>query len=84
MLAPLQRVFTRVDPRGCRAWRALAKEWMGAVAGFKSLRGVQRWKDLRAAIALQLLSNDPSLQQASLKCLKVQMCPFFPNRFDTV
>jgi hypothetical protein len=55
-----------------RAWRALAKEWMLAVGGFKSLKGVQRWKELRAAVALQLLSNDPSLQQAALKCLKVE------------
>lgn len=54
-----------------RAWRALAKEWMLAVGGFKSLKGVQRWKELRAAVALQLLSNDPSLQQAALKCLRV-------------
>lgn len=54
-----------------RVWRALAKEWMLAVGGFKSLKGVQRWKELRAAVALQLLSNDPSLQQAALKCLKV-------------
>ncbi|BDA46528.1 probable small subunit processome component 20 homolog [Coccomyxa sp. Obi] len=55
---------------GARAWRALAKEWMAAVAGFKSLRGVHRWKEVRSAVALQLLASDPSLQQAALKCLK--------------
>ncbi len=44
---------------------------MAALAGFKSLRGVTRWKEVRSAVALQLLASDPSLQQATLKCLKV-------------
>lgn len=58
--------------RACRAWRALAKEWMAALTLFKSLKGVHRWKELRSAVALQLLASDPSLQQAALKCLKVR------------
>lgn len=41
------------------------------VGGLKGGKGLARWKEIRRAVALQLGDLEPSVQQAALRCLKV-------------
>ena len=60
-----------MDIRFGRLWKGPAKEWLSLVGGLSGVRGLYGARSLRSAVARQLLNNDPSVQQAALKCLKV-------------
>ena len=56
---------------GGRAWRSRMRSWLLLLGVFKSARGLPRTDELRRGVALQLMEDDPQLQVAALKCLKV-------------
>lgn len=55
----------------CRAWRAHLKEWLAVVAAAKSPASLYQGKQLKLAVAGLLADQDSSVQQAVLKCFKV-------------
>lgn len=41
------------------------------VGGLKGGKGLAQWRKVRRAVALQLGDTEPAVQQAALRCLKV-------------
>ena len=42
------------------------------LGGLKGAKGLHRWREVRRAVALQLMDVEPAVQQAALRSLKVQ------------
>lgn len=56
---------------GGKAWRDQLREWLAFLGGLKGAKGLFRWREVQRAVALQLMDQDPGVQQAALKSLKV-------------
>ena len=59
-------------PVPCRSWRAHLKEWLAVVAAVKAPKNLRQADRVLLAVASLLTDLDPTVQQAVLKCFKVQ------------
>jgi U3 small nucleolar RNA-associated protein 20 len=64
---------------GGKAWRAQMLEWLGVLAAVKGARSLFRATEVQRAAAQQLLSPDPALQSAAVKCLRPFRLPYLPG-----
>ena len=53
--------------------------WLTFLSGFKSLRGLPRFEEVKQGVAMQLMEDEPLLQAAAIKALKPLKLPFLPQ-----
>ena len=57
---------------GGKVWRDQLREWLAFLGGLKGAKGLFRWREVQRAVALQLMDQDPGVQQAAIKSLKAR------------
>lgn len=67
-----------------RAWRGGLREWLAVLGGLRGVRGMWGGDAVQRAVAAQLMSPDPYVQLAALRCLKAFRLKFLLPYADSL